>query len=139
MTSILEETLIDMLGDIKDNQLRLSRLERREFRQRHLNAGKIRDLTIATGAITIRNTDSFIRLDTESAGATDELDTINGGFEGLILILSSKSGTRVPTIQDFTDNILLSGNFALDNVQDSLMLIKSGATNWVELTRSNNA
>jgi hypothetical protein len=59
MTSILEETLLDILADIGDMKQRLSILERREFRQRHLHSGTARELTIAAGVITVRRGDSY--------------------------------------------------------------------------------
>ena len=138
MTSILQETLIDILADIKDNQLRLSRLERREFRQRHLNAGKKRDLTIAGGVLTIRSSDSNIRVDVQS-GTTDDLDTISGGIEGQVLILSSAATARDTTLKDGTDNLILAGDFTLSSSSDSITLSRYITDVWIELSRSDNA
>ena len=138
MTSILEEVLIDMLADIKDNQLRLSRLERRESRQRHLNAGKVRTLTIATGEITVRSSDSSILIETQGAAATDDLDTINGGTEGQLIVFRIVDNARVPTFKDGT-NLKLAGDFALDTTHDTIVLQQRAGGSWVEWTRSNNA
>ena len=112
MTSILEETLIDMLDDIKDSQLRLSRLERRESRQRHIHGGKARELTIAAGVITVRPIDSHIECDTQADAGSDDLDTINGGIDGQMIVLHPVDNVRDIVVRHATGNIRIKG--ALD-------------------------
>ena len=109
MTSILVESLIDILDDIKDNQLRLSRLERRESRQRHIHSGKARELTIVAGVITVRPIDSHIMCDTESDAASDDLDTINGGIDGQTIVLHCVDNARLVTVKHATGNIRVKG------------------------------
>lgn len=92
--------------------------------------------TIASGVITA--TRSFMTIDTQGGAATDDLDTINGGSEGDILVLISTNNARDITVKDFTGNIQLNGDFLMDTTGDTLTLIKS-STNWKELSRSNNA
>jgi hypothetical protein len=140
MTSILEETLLDILADIGDMKQRLSILERREFRQRHLHSGTARELTIAAGVITVRRGDSYILVDTEADAATDNLDTINGGTEGQVIVFRSYAEARDPTLTDAVGNMQLAGgNFTLNGTVDHIMLIcRVGGTAWAELSRSNN-
>lgn len=95
------------------------------------------DLTIASGVVTA--TGSRHRVDTQAAAATDDLDTINGGTAGDILILSTVNGARDVTAKDGTGNLLLAGDFVMDTASDTLTLYRLNSTNWVELARSNNA
>ncbi len=139
MTTILEEFLQDMLDDMEDMRRDISLLRRRESRQRHLNAGKIRELTIAAGVITVRSIDSFIELDTQSDAATDDLDTISGGVEGQIIVIRSSNLARVPTIKHDADNLSLAkADFLLSNPWDRIILINE-VSRWFEISRSDNA
>ena len=90
---------------------------------------------IATGVITI--TSGYHRIETEGGAATDDLDTINGGTSGDTLVLRISNNAMVVTLQDATGNLLLSAACTLNNVADTITLIKSG-TNWLEMSRSNN-
>ena len=92
-------------------------------------------LTIATGAVTI--TTSFHAIDTEAAGATDDLDTINGGQTGQVLYIHAANGARDVVAKDGTGNLKLAGDFTLNNTEDALTLIYDGS-NWLELSRSDN-
>ena len=139
MTSILEEVLQDIIDDAQDLKHRVSRVERRESRQRHLNSGKSREVTVAAGAITVRASDSALFVDTQDDDATDELITINGGTEGQIIIFSSISGARDTTFQQDTDNLSLAGDFTLSTTQDTIMLRKANTGDWHEISRSDNA
>jgi hypothetical protein len=93
-------------------------------------------LTIASGAVTV--TKSINWIDTEGGAATDDLDTINGGAFGDIIIVKSASNVRDTTLKDGVGNLGLAGDFTLSNVQDFITLIKHG-TNWYELSRADNA
>lgn len=101
-----------------------------------LNFGSPTALTITTGAITA--TKSYHTVDTEASAATDDLDTINGGTTGDILIITAANSTRTVVAKDGTGNLSLAGDFSMDNADDTLTLIYNG-TNWLELSRSNNA
>lgn len=94
--------------------------------------------TIAGGAFTA--TSNYHRVDTEGAAATDDLDTINGGVVGMLLVLQSQANTRVVTVRDNAGNIQLAGsaNFALNNIFDKLMLIYTPGNRWEELCRTDN-
>lgn len=101
------------------------------------------NLTI-DGAGAVAATQAYHKITvTGGAGSgADNLDTISGGNEGDILIIrpSTTGGADTVTVRDGAGNILLdaAGNFAMDNVADTLTLIYDGA-NWLEMSRSNNA
>ena len=62
-----------------------------------LNFDDATTLTIATGAITV--TQSYHRVDTEAAAATDDLTTINGGIAGDILYLVAADDTHTVVLK----------------------------------------
>ncbi len=93
------------------------------------------ELTIATGVVTV--TGGFHTVDTEADAATDDLDTINGGTTGHLLVLTSAVDARDPTVKDATGNLALAGDFTLDDSDDTITLIYNGS-NWLEVSRSNN-
>ena len=92
-------------------------------------------LTIASGAVTA--TRSYHLIDTEASASTDDLDTINGGAEGMILIVRAASSARDVVLTEAGNLKLCIGKATLDNVQDTVTLIHDG-TNWLELSRSDN-
>ena len=100
-----------------------------------LNLGTATELTIASGAVTA--TRSYHTIDTESDGASDDLDTISGGIEGYILVIRAVNDARTVVAKDATGNLQLSGDITLDNSQDTLTLIFDG-THWLELMHSDN-
>lgn len=98
-------------------------------------AGTQTELTIATGVVTA--TKSYHSIDTQSDAASDDLDTINGGSEGQILVIRANNAARTVVAKDGTGNLKLAGDMSLDNSEDTLTLIFDG-TNWLEMARSNN-
>lgn len=92
--------------------------------------------TISGGVITLNS--AFQAVDTESAAATDDLDTINGGTNGQLLILRAANSARTVVVKDGTGNIQCAGDMSLDNAQDTITLLYDVAGYWVELARSNN-
>lgn len=99
--------------------------------------GSPTELTIAGSVITA--TKSYHRIDTEADAAVDDLDTINGGADGMLLVLGMAWSTRTPTLKDGTGNLALAGDFALDNLRDRIVLqYDAGLSLWMELSRSNN-
>lgn len=97
-------------------------------------------LTIASGVITIPNSSVGVCIiDTEGGAATDDLDTINGGFTGQITVLTPASSVRDITVKDATGNLRLNGDFVFTQVQDTLTLMcKENGSLWFELSRSSN-
>jgi hypothetical protein len=76
-------------------------------------------------------------IETEGAAATDDVDNINGGTEGDVLVLRAANGDHTVVVKDGTGNIQCAGDCSLDNAQDTISLIFDGAS-WVEVSRSNS-
>ena len=102
-----------------------------------INVADDTTLTIATGVITA--TQTYHAVDTEAAGATDDLDTINGGAEGDLLIIFPVDATHTVVAKHGTGNLNLAAgvDFTMDENDDFLMLLYDGAL-WQELSRSEN-
>lgn len=97
--------------------------------------------TISSGSITI--TKSFVKVDTEGDGATDDLTHVVGGSAGSILILQAADSSHSVVIKDNAgeDNcFMLTGDvdFTLDHSYDKIMFIRSGDI-WSEISRSGAA
>lgn len=92
------------------------------------------ELTIASGAITVST--GYHIVDTEADAATDDLDTISGGFTGMELTLRAADSGRTVVVKDGA-GIKTAGDMSLDNVEDTITLIKDGST-WYEKCRSDN-
>jgi len=95
-----------------------------------------RNLTIASDAVTVFA--DWHTVDTEGAAATDDLSTINGGYEGRRLILFAGSNTRDVVLKDGIGNLRLAGDFTLTHSDDCIDLIFKGGV-WFEVSRSDNA
>ena len=96
---------------------------------------------ISTGAVSLEDREiCYVILDTESAAATDDLDTISGAqYDGQILRLTSYSDIRDVTVKDSTDNLRLEGDMVLDRASDTITLMwVERITKWCEVSRSNN-
>jgi len=87
------------------------------------------ELTIAAGVIT--RTQTYHTVDTASDDATDDLDTINGGTAGDMLIIRPAHTDRSVVVKDGTGNIVLQGgaDITLDDATDHLILVYDGS-NW---------
>lgn len=101
------------------------------------NVGFDVHLTLAANAFT--RTKNFHELSGQ-AGGDDDLDTINGLVEGLVLILKT-SGSEIITVRHGIGNIQLRGgqNFIMEDIEDILVLIctsSAGGGIWVELSRT---
>jgi hypothetical protein len=95
-------------------------------------------VTIASGAVTVNPDVLILTVDTEAAAATDDLDTISGGWTGRPpLTVRCATGTRVPTVRDGIGNVALGANRTLDSTQDALMLVFRSST-WLEIALGNN-
>ena len=92
-------------------------------------------LVISGGEITV--TQSFHKVDTEGGVATDDLDTINGGVDGMILILRSLDDKRDVTVREWFGNLNINGDFTLLNRAYRIVLQYDAQLNqWCELSRS---
>ena len=101
-----------------------------------INFGGSSELTINSGAVTI--TGSYHQIDTESDASSDDLDTINGGSIGDIVILRPSSSSRTVVVKDATGNLNLAGDFSMGSAADLIVLMYQ-SFGWVELSRSDNA
>lgn len=104
-----------------------------------LLAAEASTLTIAAGVVSV-GLFSYYPIDTEAAAATDELDTINGGTAGQIIVLRAATSTRDVVVTE-VGNIRLnaaSSTFTLNNSQDRIVLQYDG-TVWNEVARSDNS
>jgi hypothetical protein len=89
--------------------------------------------TIASDALTV--TKSYI-VPAPETGNTDNLATLNGGFDGCIVMFSGTAGKTI-TFKDGTGNLKTAGDFVMDNFDDTIMFVNRGGS-WLELCRSNN-
>jgi hypothetical protein len=92
--------------------------------------------TIASGVITVTRSKHVVS--TEAAAASDDLDTINGGHAGMIVVLAAQNDARTVVCKDGTGNLRLNGDFSIDSTADTITLVYDGS-NWLELARSDNA
>lgn len=88
---------------------------------------------ISTGGKQIEYHD----VDTEGDAASDDLDTINGGAIGDLLVIKPANSSRTVVAKDASGNLQLAGDFSMDNGLDTMVLLCVGS-NWVELSRSDN-
>ena len=89
------------------------------------------ELTISSGVITV--TGGWHTVDTENDDATDDLDTISGGTDGMVLFLAPENDARTVVVKHEAGNISCpeGGDLTLDDVEDFCILIYSGAqTKW---------
>jgi hypothetical protein len=94
--------------------------------------------TISGGVLTLGD-DSVVYVDTEAAAASDDLDTINTGEDGRIIILRASVSARTVVCKDGTGNMKLAGDFTMDNREDSITLrYDSAISAWIEVSRSDN-
>ncbi len=94
-------------------------------------------LTIATGEIDVLGYSASI--DTEGGGATDDLDTINGGEKGKIYVFQAADDTHDVVFKDGTGNLILAGgDVTLDHGDDTITLFFDG-TNFILVATSDNS
>jgi hypothetical protein len=93
------------------------------------------ELTIASGAITIVQGNHTI--DTEGDAASDDLDTISGAPEGMMLLVRPASGARTVVLKHNTGNIICPGavDISLADATDEALLFYNG-TKWVVVAAS---
>jgi len=102
------------------------------FLKANISLGAASELTISGGVVT--KTQSYHTIDTESDGATDDLDTINGGAAGDILIFSPAHTDRTVVVKDGTGNIDCDADITLDATSEYVVLIYDGS-NWQLLAK----
>ena len=102
-------------------------------------------ITIASGVATVSSpTHSghlLLKIDTESAAATDDLDTltITGVRDQQVVTLRALSSSRDVVVKDGTGNFKLNGDFTMNNTEDTITLIYHATDDfYTEISRSDN-
>jgi len=100
------------------------------------------ELTIAGGAITV--TKGYHTVDTQGNDATDDLETINGGIDGMILILQAEDTAHTVVLKPVAgvEKIRLEGgvDFSLATIGAKIILIyDANQQRWFEISRSAQA
>ena len=91
--------------------------------------------TIATAAITANS--SFIELTSES-GVTDTLSTINGGVDGMMVILKAASGHTI-TVDELGNIDTGTGTKVMNGEADKFLLIfDESISTWTKISFGNN-
>ena len=94
------------------------------------------ELTISAGVITVIGTRH--KVDTENDASTDDLDRIDGGTDGMLLMLRPANDARTVVVKHGTWNIALNNatDFIMDSQYDLLFLMFSWQFSvWMELSR----
>jgi hypothetical protein len=94
-------------------------------------------VSIISGEITVAAGSQYVIVDTESLAASDDLDTINAVNTGDIVVFRSASSFRTIVFKDGTGNLRLDSDFSLNNINDTIVLVWTGAF-WLEISRSDN-
>lgn len=129
----------DFLGDIDvgDSKFTVDSSTGKTVIMGALNLGGSGVLTIASNNITVTKAYHSIQIEDSGVSTEDNLDVINGGSTGDILIIRANSGAETVIVRE-TDNINLSSStFEMDNADDAIMLIFFGGE-WNEVSRSDN-
>lgn len=100
---------------------------------------EIADKTISAGVIKLTGSKKirFITVDTESAAASDDLDTISGGNPAELCILQAEDDSRTVVAKDGT-NLKLQADFSLNNTQDKITLLCVSSGVYHEIARASS-
>jgi len=98
------------------------------FLKSNIALGAPAELTISGGVVT--KTKGYHTIDTESDAATDDLDTINGGSEGNIIIIKAEHTDRTIVLKDGTGNLDLRGYDIDLTATDQFIALVYDGTNW---------
>lgn len=101
------------------------------------NLGARVNVTIATGVIDISGSPNsgFFNVRGEGAAA-DDLDTLNGGNAGDLIVITGANETI--TVKDSTGNINCASDRTLNSGADVMMLLYDGSS-WNEVVHTSNA
>jgi hypothetical protein len=95
-----------------------------DYLKKHIALEAASALTISGGVITV--TQAHHKIAGESAAA-DDLDTIGGGADGIVLLL--RPNGNIITLKNGTGNLILGHDVILATDNDYAMLVSDG-TNW---------
>ena len=91
-------------------------------------------LTISGGSITL-GVNGFYAINTQGNASTDNLDTINGGEVGEIILISASNAARTVVVRDGVGNIQLIGGRSLPLVDaEQMIMLRYNGTNWIEVS-----
>ena len=123
--SILNDGSIDFTDDQSHGDNKITSVKSLDFTD-------FSELTIATGAITV--TQACHTVDTEGDAASDDLVTINGGTNGLSIVLRAENAARTVVVKHNTGNIWLQGkvDINLDDLEDGILLYYDGIM-WFDI------
>lgn len=107
-------------------------IEDRALLKGFLNLQPEIELTIAAGVIDVAKT--YHTVETQSGDPSDDLDTVDGGITGDIVLLRPADTTHTVVAKDGAGNLALSGDFTMDDDLDTLLLLYDGAV-WIEIGR----
>jgi hypothetical protein len=98
-----------------------------------LRATGPKTLVIASGVITVRRQTVYL-IDTEAAASTDDLDTINGGYTGQVILLKMANSAREPRLRHNVGNLKLSEGYDFWLIEtDRYIMLMFDGTSWFEL------
>ena len=109
----------EMNAYIRDNE---------NYLKTHIAVEAASELTINAGVIAV--TQAYHTIDTEADAATDDLDTIGGGNEGMIIILRAEHTDRTVILKNLAGNLVLGADIPLDDTNKHVALICDSAGNW---------
>lgn len=97
-------------------------------------ASGVIDVSGGTGSLT--SSQSAVQVDTEGAAASDILHTINGGRDGMVLVLRATNAARTIVVENGTGNIVLPADVSLDTNAAILVLwYNSTLSQWLSTPR----
>jgi len=106
-----------------------------------LVANESSELTISSGEITVTGFNNVV--DTEGDAATDDLDKINGGVDGMIIVLRAAHSDRTVVVKNMSvpdGNIMCGEDFGLETKYDTIILqYYADESIWLRLARADNA
>lgn len=96
-----------------------------------INLGTAFTVTISAGEVVALA--SNLKIDTEGATASDDLDTIRGGTDGMLIIVSAANAARDVVLKHGTGNIQMrnGADYTLDTADKALILVYVSG-NWVD-------
>jgi len=95
------------------------------------------ELVISDGAILVSR--SYHSIDTGANVDAEDLLTINGGEDGMRLLIQAAHSARTVVVKDAVGNLRLSADMVLDHENDSIELLYFSVSGiWKEISRSGN-
>jgi hypothetical protein len=122
---MIEQVLQSLTNSLERLIDRISEIESR------IQSEKIRwtDEQISAGVITA--TSKAVRLEPET-GTSDTLDTINGGYDGMVVVISNKDSGDTITLSNATGNLQIGSSVVHNDIYDTTTVIyRSSDAVWV--------